>query len=232
MYADIYRAYIARDTSIQRQLGVTADGRWGPRTEAAALDALDLAWAHVCAGHGWTWRKVGRQHPRRVYPTRSIWHWPGDTSTARSLGDLWQRRDATTGTSSHCGIDETGVVWYAGPHCRTNHAAGHNVDSIGLDICVPVIARDRAAAERRGVFVGERDWVSAMTPNGGRHRHRILDLDPWVAARCGDLRREVDELLGELVWTDHHAVDRDRKWDVDPWAPTLIMHGAIDRRLR
>ena len=196
-----------------------------PDTPTAVLDE---AWAEVCARHGWTWRPVGRQVRRDIVPTLAVWHWPGDTSTAESLGRKWARNEGASNVSSHCGIDETGVVWYAGPHMRTNHAAGHNTHTLGLDICVPVLVRDKANAERRGVYVGDRVWTSETMPNGGRHRHHILDLDPHVAAACGTLRRAVDEELAGLRWVDHMHVDPNRKPDCGPWRNDLAAHGAHD----
>jgi hypothetical protein len=229
-YPTLHRAYCARDASIQAAIGASADGVWGPDTDAAALAALESAWQDVCASRVWVYRRVGRQVPRRDAVHTAIWHWPGGTDTADTLGDRWKRNDLRSGVSSHCGIDERGVVWYAAPHMRTNHARGHNTHTIGIDICVPILERDRAAAEMRGVFVGVRDYVSGIAPNGGRHRHRALDLDSHVAARCGALRRGLDDALWALAWVDHHRVDPNNKWDCGPWEHTLLMHGAIDRR--
>ena len=113
--------------------------------------------------------------------------------------------------SSHAGVDEHGVVWYAAPHYVTYHAGAANGAWIGVDICAPILAGGRAAAEARGIFVGEVEYDGKT----------CLALDPRIAAYAAEAQRLVADVTGGDQWTDHAAVDPARKWDVIPWRPTL-----------
>lgn len=237
-YRTLYDAWMSRDTSVQEAVGTKPDGLWGPATESALLSALDEAWQKVCDEKGWVFLPVGRQVPRRPGPHLLIWHWPGSTRTARQLADSWTRNLGKSNVSSHCGLDENEYIWYAAPHMRTNHApvpsgssfppGFFNARSIGIDICVPVLAVHARDARKRGVYVGE-SAASVLAPNGRRHNHAQLHLHPAMSTRALKLRKDLEDVMGPMYSTDHHHVDGNNKWDVrGQWENVLRRHGVLD----
>ena len=226
-YADLLDALIRRDPVVQSVVGAVPDGVWGPRTERALEARLHVEWERVCEAHGWVFLPAGAHRTRTEPIAQSILHWPGSTRTARKLGSSWRRNESGSRVSSHCGIDENEVIWYRPPHTVTHHAGIANGASIGIDICAPILGEHEDNARKRGIFVGRRrERFSA--PNGGTHGGDLLDLHPAIAMRVAAVRRALDTLGISPVWTDHAAVDPDRKWDCRPWRPVLRRVGALD----
>lgn len=226
-YARLLRALIARDASVQRDVGAPPDGRWGPVTQGAVVATLDAEWRAHCARVGWRIEEVGAHRLRTQPIHRSILHWPGSTRTAAELAEAWRRNEGGSNVSSHCGIDETEVVWYRPPHTVTHHAGAHNGGAIGIDICAPILGEHEGNARRRGIFVGRRE-ERFSAPNGGTHGGDFLDLHPALAMRVAAVRRHLRELGIDPEWVDHAHVDPNRKWDCLPWRPVLRRVGALD----
>ena len=226
----LYRSLLAWDVAdpgsiavLQRELGVSADGVYGRRTRAAHLARLDEGWAAVCAARdGWQYTgsavPLTRERPRapRISDTIRgvVLHWPVRPTTARGLDRRWARRvrEGDGVVCSHCSLDEDHVVWSAGPHRVTAHAGAANARSIGVDVCVPVLLDDEDEARARGVYAGQADG--------------LLLLAPHVAARVTELRRALAAVVPDLAWSDHAAVEPERKKDCRIWREELTRAGC------
>jgi hypothetical protein len=210
-----WRALGMTARELQVFLDVTADGAYGPRTRAAHRQQLDGAWQRLCAEVGWEWMPTATTHGDGITaPSRIILHWPVAPITAAGVAEHWRGREV----GSHLQIDEARVIWTAAPHTRTNHARGHNADSLGVDVCVPVLARDAERARARGIHAG-------LDASG-----KYLLLAPSVADRVAltvqaacailDVVPGLDWTAGGRV-TDHAAVDPARKIDCIVWRAEL-----------
>lgn len=186
-----------------------------------------IDWSTACERNGWVYLPCGAHRKRRQPIRRVILHWPGSTRTARQLADSWRRNESGSGVSSHCGIDEHEVIWYRPPDVVTHHAGAANGDSVGIDICAPILGIHESNARERGLFVGRRG-ERFRAPSGGYHGGDWLDLHPALAMRVAALRRMMVALGIDVPWVDHASVDPDRKWDCTPWRPVLHRVGAID----
>lgn len=237
-YITFYNAFQNKDASIQSQLnGINVDGVYGPRTEMALISRLDQLWADECQRHGWIFRQVGRQVPRTRNMDKVILHWPGSTRTASSLGDSWQRNLGSSNVSSNFGIDENEIIWYAGPHMRTNHCSTpadsgkppgyYNESSVGGDICVPILGEHEGNARQRNLFVGRRE-NRFRAPNGGHHGGDWLEIHPAMAMRVAKLRKDLEAIGLSVRWVDHAYCDPNNKWDCRPWRNKLHQYNAID----
>ena len=226
-YTRYLHALIARDPSVQADVGATPDGRWGPLTQRAVLVALDAEWHGVCDRNRWRIDACGGYRVRTQPIDRVILHWPGSTRTAASLADSWRRNVGASNVSSHCGIDENEVVWYRPPHTVTHHAGTANGGSLGIDICAPILGEHEGNARRRGLFVG-RSEMRFSAPNGGHHGGDWLHLHPALAMRVAAVRRALDHMGLTAQWVDHNHVDPNRKPDCTGWHDTLRRVGALD----
>lgn len=213
------------------------DGIWGPRTQRSLHNALSAMWGDICDQNGWVYTReaegnhVSRKRTERV--TGLIVHWPGSVETAQSLGALclrrqnrrqqWldtpadQRGSRPGVASTHVGIDEKEVRWYAAPHFVTFHAGKDNGDTIGVDICSPPLVQDEQNAKDRGIWVGR-------VPGDPR----FLNLHAALAIRTKKVRDIIESLFGRLTSEDHATVDPSRKIDCRVWEPVLVRTGVID----
>lgn len=204
----------------QRAAQATAATRYRAAVEMGYLAGADAAWQEFCDACGWTFEPCGAFRVRRpLAPSRTILHWPGDRTSAEGLVRIWRRNETGSRVSSHCGVDGSGVWWYRAPHHVTHHAGPHNADSIGIDICAPILARDGEPGAYR---------FRRPAPNGGHHGGLVLPLDPAIASRMEKVRARLSMLVGHHPWVDHAFVDPDRKWDCAPWREVLHAHRAID----
>lgn len=227
-----WRAMGMSTRELQVFLDVTADGAYGPKTRAAHRQQLDGAWERLCDEVGWERTPTATTHGDGVSaPSRVILHWPVAPYDAASVASHWRSREV----GSHLQIDEARIIWTAAPHWRTNHARGHNDDSLGVDICVPVdgeAPKHVESARERGIYVGC-GLYDAVTDAAAEHGvcigGRYLLLHPDVAKRVALTVRAACAILDVppvLDWagqqvTDHAAVDPGRKIDCVVWRPAL-----------
>lgn len=196
---------------------IQEDGRMGTKTKNAWVACLDELFPFWCEANGffYTGQAVKKSRIRKdLKPSRVIWHWTGSGRTAESLGKLWVSDSRMV--SSHCGIDEKGVYFYAPLHVVTYHAGNDNEDSIGIDICTPPLNNPESEhrAKTRGIYAG-------TSPDG-----KYLMIDEKILFDIRRLRKSLSEITPR--YQDHAFVDPQRKIDCIPWREQLKNNNVYD----
>lgn len=208
-----------QDILIKNNYQIKKDGIYGPKTKTCHVELLDKMFDVFCRDKNWkyTGQALWKSRIRtNLIPKDVIWHWTSSGRTAESLGNLWGGE--TRGASSHVGVDESGIWWYAPPHRATWHAGVFNENSLGIDICVPPI-NDTDGIKRarsRGIYDGPTDADD-----------NYQKLHPKVLENIKQLTDELDKHI-ELKYMDHAHVDPSRKIDCIPWRVQLKKIGVYD----
>jgi N-acetyl-anhydromuramyl-L-alanine amidase AmpD len=191
------------------------DGSYGRDTKREHERVLDILWVDFCKKNKirYTQQAIHKSRSRvGMKINRVIWHWPSSGRSAESLGNLWINDSRQV--SSHAGIDENGIIFYAPLHLVTFHAGKDNGDSIGIDICSPPLT-DAASIHRsktRGIYFEEKNGYQLLHPSV------IKQIE-----RCRDILAPLD-----LKYEDHAFVDPGRKIDCIPWREQLKQIGVYD----